>query len=332
METLFNALLVTEKDGKFVKEISQLAVDQLPENDLLIKVSYSSINFKDALSASGNKGVTRKFPHVPGVDASGIVIRSNSPDFSVGDKVLVTGFDLGMNTWGGFGEYISVSAGWAILLPKNLSLKDAMVFGTAGLTAGLSVYQLINAGLTPENGEVVVSGATGGVGSIAVAILSKLGFAVAAVSGKKDDAFLLDTLGAKRVVGREDFVNQYDSKAIATSAFAAGVDTVGGPILSGMLKAMRYGGMVTCCGMVSANELNTSIFPFILRGVCLTGIDSVQAPMPLRSQVWNLLATGWKPAKLNQMFTEITLQDLPAKLDAVLNGQAKGRYVLAHGE
>jgi acrylyl-CoA reductase (NADPH) len=331
METLFNALLVTEKDGKFVKEVSQLAVDQLPENDLLIKVSYSSINFKDALSASGNKGVTRKFPHVPGVDASGIVIRSNSPDFSVGDKVLVTGFDLGMNTWGGFGEYISVPAGWTVLLPKNLSLKDAMAFGTAGLTAALSVYTLINAGLTPKDGEVIVSGATGGVGSIATAILSKSGFDVVATSGKKDDGYLLNTLGAKRVIGREDFIAQYDNKAIATAAFAAGVDTVGGPILSGMLKAMRYGGTVTCCGMVSANELNTSIFPFILRGICLAGIDSVQAPMPLRSQIWNLLATGWRPTNLNQMITEIALQDLPTKLDEVLHGQAKGRYVLAHG-
>jgi len=332
MHTSFNALLVTEKDGKFIKGISQVTVDQLSENDLLIKVSYSSINFKDALSASGNKGVTRKFPHVPGVDASGIVIRSNSAAFSVGDKVLVTGFDLGMNTWGGFGEYISVPADWAIILPKHLSLKDAMAFGTAGLTAGLSVYQLVNAGLTPDKGEVVVSGATGGVGSIAIAILSKLGFNVVAISGKKDDHYLLHTLGAKRVIGREGFIAQYDSKAIATSAFAAGIDTVGGPILSGILKAMCYGGMVACCGMVSTNDLNTSIFPFILRGICLAGIDSVQAPIRLRTQIWNLLATGWRPTHLDQMITEITLQDLPAKLDEVLHGQAKGRYVLAHSK
>ncbi|MFD1257478.1 YhdH/YhfP family quinone oxidoreductase [Mucilaginibacter terrae] len=330
MDPLFNALLVTEKEGEYVKEINQVTVDQLPENDLLIKVSYSSINYKDALSASGNKGVTRKFPHVPGIDASGIIVRSNTNIFSVGDKVLVTGFDLGMNTWGGFGEYISVPAAWVLKLPKKLLLRDAMAFGTAGLTAGLSVYQLINAGLNPDKGEVVVSGATGGVGSIATAILAKLGFNIAAVSGKKDDGYLLGTLGAKRIITREDFIAEYDSKSVSTPTFAAGIDTVGGPTLSGMLKAMKYGATVASCGMVSANELNTSIFPFILRGICLAGIDSVQAPMPLRSQVWNLLATGWRPANLNQMITEITLHDLPAKLNEVLHGQAKGRYVLAY--
>lgn len=331
METSFNALLVTEKDGQFNKEIKQLSFDELPDNELLVKVSYSSINYKDALSASGNKGVTRQFPHVPGVDASGVVVQSKSPAFAEGEKVLVTGFDLGMNTWGGFGEFISIPANWAIKLPKGLSLKEAMAFGTAGLTAGMSVYQIVNATITPQKGEVAVSGATGGVGSIATAILAKLGYDVVVISGKKEDNYLLNTLGAKRIINREEFVEQYNKKPLTNPAFAAGVDTVAGPILSGMLKSTQYGGVVTCCGMVSSADLHTSIFPFILRGVCLVGIDSVQAPMSFRNQIWQLLSTGWKPANLNSLIQEITLNDLPAKLDEILQGKAKGRYVLKHG-
>lgn len=331
METSFNALLVTEKDGQFNKEIKQLSFDELPDNELLVKVSYSSINYKDALSASGNKGVTRQFPHVPGVDASGVVVKSKSPAFAEGEKVLVTGFDLGMNTWGGFGEFISIPTNWAIKLPKGLSLKEAMAFGTAGLTAGMSVYQIVNATITPQKGEVAVSGATGGVGSIATAILAKLGYDVVVISGKKEDNYLLNTLGAKRIINREEFVEQYNKKPLTNPAFAAGVDTVAGPILSGMLKSTQYGGVVTCCGMVSSADLHTSIFPFILRGVCLVGIDSVQAPMSFRNQIWQLLSTGWKPANLNSLIQEITLNDLPAKLDEILQGKAKGRYVLKHG-
>ena len=331
METSFNALLVTEKDGQFNKEIKQLSFDELPDNELLVKVSYSSINYKDALSASGNKGVTRQFPHVPGVDASGVVVKSKSPAFAEGEKVLVTGFDLGMNTWGGFGEFISIPANWAIKLPKGLSLKEAMAFGTAGLTAGMSVYQIVNATITPQKGEVAVSGATGGVGSIATAILAKLGYDVVVISGKKEDNYLLNTLGAKRIINREEFVEQYNKKPLTSPAFAAGVDTVAGPILSGMLKSTQYGGVVTCFGMVSSADLHTSIFPFILRGVCLVGIDSVQAPMSFRNQIWQLLSTGWKPANLNSLIQEITLNDLPAKLDEILQGKAKGRYVLKHG-
>ncbi len=330
MDIPFNALLITENDGRFVKEITQLSVNDLPDNDLLIKVSYSSVNFKDALSASGNKGVTRKFPHVPGIDASGTVIRSKTSAFSIGDRVLVTGFDLGMNTYGGFGGFISVPASWAILLPQKLSLTEAMAFGTAGLTAALSVYQIINAGLIPDKGEVVVSGATGGVGSIAVAILAKLGYRVAAVSGKEENNYLQNTLGAARIITRNEFTELYNTKAMANPVFAAGIDTVGGPVLSGMLKSVMYGGLVTCCGMVSSAELNTSIFPFILRGICLVGIDSVQAPMALRKQIWQLLATGWKPDNLHELYTEINLDQLPEKLTEVLNGKAKGRYVLEH--
>ncbi len=332
MDKNFEALVVTEENGSYKKEIQQVSTSQLPAGDLLIQVKYSSVNYKDALSASGNKGVTKKFPHVPGIDASGIVVQSDTADFAEGDEVIVTGFDLGMNTWGGFGAYIRVPVAWAIRLPKGLSLQEAVAYGTAGLTAGLSVLEIVDAQITPQAGPVVVSGATGGVGSIAALLLTTLGYQVVAVSGKKDDAFLTHTLGVSKIIGRDEFVDSYDAKPLTKPAFAAGIDTVSGPILSGMLKAAQYGGVVTCCGMVASPEIQTSIFPFILRGVKLTGIDSVMAPMPVRQRVWQLLATEWKPGNLQQIVHEIDLQALPAILETLLHGQAKGRYVLKHAD
>ena len=330
MRKAFKALYISQEEGNFKNEVREVSVTDLQENDVLIKVSYSSLNYKDALSASGNKGVTRKFPHVPGIDAAGIVVKSNTPDFQEGDAVLVTGFDLGMNTWGGFGEYISVPAGWVIALPQGLSLKESMSFGTAGLTAGLSVEKIISAGIMPDMGAIVVSGATGGVGSMATAILSKSGFEVAAISGKSENDFLTSTLGAKEMLNRDEFIEKYNNKPLASSDFAAGIDSVGGPTLSGILKSVKQYGIVTCCGNVSSADLNTSIFPFILRGITLTGIDSAQAPIALRKKVWKSLASEWKPVHLDEMIEEISLDELPEKLDALLQGKAKGRYVLKH--
>lgn len=332
METNFEALWITEKNGSYEKEIKQLSTSQLPAGDILIRVKYSSVNYKDALSASGNKGVTKIFPHVPGIDAAGVVVQSNTNAFAEGDEVIVTGFDLGMNTWGGFGACIRVPAAWAIQLPKGLLLQEAMAYGTAGLTAGLSVLEVIDAQISPQAGPVVVSGATGGVGSIAALILKQLGYRVIAISGKKDDVFLQDTLGAFEIIGRDHFIEAYDAKPIAKPAFAAGIDTVSGPILSGMLKATQYGGVVTCCGMVASPKLQTSIFPFILRGVKLAGIDSVMVPIQVRKKIWQLLATDWKPDNLQEIVHEIDLQALPDVLETVLNGKAKGRYVLKHTE
>jgi acrylyl-CoA reductase (NADPH) len=194
---------------------------------LLVKVNYSSVNYKDSLSASGNRSVTRKYPHIPGIDAAGVIVCSSHQSFSEGDRVIVTGFDLGMNTWGGFGEYISVPAEWVLKLPDGLTMREAMAFGTAGLTAGLSIQKLIMAGLSPGSGKIVVSGSTVGVGSMAVAILSKLGYDVLAISGKHVDAFLLETLGATAIIGRDEFTSQYNSKPMATVTFAGGIDTVG---------------------------------------------------------------------------------------------------------
>lgn len=330
MKAEYKALLITEDRSIYNKKIVTLNINDLPKNDLLVKVKYSSINYKDALSASGNKGVTKQSPHIPGIDAVGTVIESVSDKYPVGSKVLVTGYDLGMNTWGGFGEYISIPQSWAILLPKGLSPKEAMCFGTAGLTAGLSINNLINNGVLPSNGNIVVSGATGGVGSLAVSILAKLGYSVMAISGKNENAFLIDTLGAKEVISRNQFIENNNKKPLAKTQFAGGIDTVGGEILSGMLKSCQYEGLVTCCGMVASGDLNTSIFPFILRGVRLIGIDSVEISLSQKEEVWKKLAKEWKPINLEKITKEISLNQLPEVLDDILNGNAKGRFILKH--
>ena len=328
MENEFKALLITQRDGTFASEVKDIDIQELPKNDLLIKVSYSSLNYKDALSASGNKGVTKKFPHVPGIDAAGIIVQSNSEDFKEGDQVIVTGFDMGMNTWGGFGQYISVPAAWAIALPAGLTLREAMIFGTAGLTAGLSIDKIVSAGIT--SGNVVISGATGGVGSMATAIMAELGFEVTAISGKKEDEFLKSVLGAKHIFDRAEFVERYNAKPLSQADFNAGIDNVGGPILSGILKSLRQNGIATCCGNVASADLNTSVFPFILRGVTLCGIDSAQADIDWRKKVWNALSTNWKPSYLQEMAEEIGVNQLDGKLTSMLQGKAKGRYILNH--
>lgn len=245
-------------------------------------------------------------------------------------KVLVTGYDLGMNTWGGFGEYISIPESWAILLPKELSPKESMCFGTAGLTAALSVNYIIENGIVPEKGKIAVSGATGGVGSIAVSILAKLGYQVTAISGKDEHNFLTETLGAKEIISRNEFIESYNKKPLAKSLFAGSIDTVGGEILSGMLKASQYEGVVTCCGMVASPDLNTKIFPFILREVRLIGVDSVEISLSKKEEIWRKLAKEWKPFNLEQIVKEISLNELSETLDDILNGKAKGRFILKH--
>lgn len=327
----FKGLYITEEQGEFKANLTELSTADLPNNEVLIKVAFSSVNYKDVLSASGNKGVTQKFPHVPGIDAAGEVVSSRSNKFKTGDKVIVTGYDLGMNTWGGFGEYISVPSGWVLSLPEPFSLLDAMALGTAGLTAGLSIYELINSGVTPEKGKIAVSGATGGVGSISVAILSKLGYEVVAISGKKQNDFLTRTLGANAVFTRQDFIDKYDKDIMSKMELAGGIDAVGGRILSGMLKATNYNGTVTCCGLVASPNIETTIYPFIIRNVRLVGIDSVEQPLNHKEAIWKLLANEWKPTVLSHITKLINLEELPAALYDVSQGNAIGRYVVSHG-
>ncbi|MDP6041137.1 MAG: YhdH/YhfP family quinone oxidoreductase, partial [Candidatus Latescibacteria bacterium] len=302
----------------------------LPQGEVLIRVRYSSLNYKDALSATGTRGVTRVFPHTPGIDAAGEVVESSVSEFAVGDEVVVTGYDLGMNTAGGFGQYIRVPAHWVVQLPEGLTLKESMGYGTAGFTAALSVYEMMEAGVVPDQGEVVVTGATGGVGSLAVAMLAKEGFSVVAATGKASEADFLKGIGASEVMGRGE-VDDDSGRPILSGRWAGGVDTVGGNMLATLLKTTNYGGAVTCCGLVASPELDTTVFPFILRGIKLIGIDSVLCPMDLRLNIWEKIATDWKVDVLDDVVQDCGLADLDAQIDRILAGQMRGRVVVDLG-
>ncbi|PGK31759.1 oxidoreductase [Bacillus anthracis] len=326
--TSFRAIVVNETESKqFVRNVVEKEVSSLPEGDVLIQVHYSSLNYKDALSATGNKGVTRTYPHTPGIDAAGEVVSSEDETVKVGDQVIVTGYDLGMNTSGGFGEYIRVPASWIISLPEGMSLKESMMYGTAGFTAALSVYKLIRAGITPSMGDVLVTGATGGVGSVAVSILSKLGFNVVGATGKMEEEQMLLRLGAKKVIHRAE-LNDESGRPMLKGGYAGVIDTVGGKILETALKLVRYDGCVTTCGNVAGHELHTTVYPFILRGVSLLGIDSVQCPVDVRRVVWALLAEDWKSLELLSYTAECTLEELDEKFELILQGKLKGRTVV----
>ncbi len=324
----FKALVVSESpDKKFTRELKERKLEDLPAGELIIQVKYSSLNYKDALSASGNKGVTRKYPHTPGIDAAGTVVDSTNRSFAVGDQVIVTGFDLGMNTSGGFGQYISIPAGWAVKLPQGLSLKESMSYGTAGLTAALCVTRLLACGLAKEQGEVLVTGATGGVGSIAVAILAKLGFNVVAATGKTAEKDFLNRLGAKTVISREE-ANDTSGRPLQKGRWAGVVDTVGGNILATAIKTANYGGLVAACGNAMSADLAVSVFPFILRGVSLLGVDSVEVPMSTRNRTWQKLAQDWKIDLSSHLVTECSLAELNPKIDEILQGSIRGRVVV----
>ena len=323
----FKAYIVRENNAQYEGHIEHLSVKDLPDNEILVKVHYSSLNYKDALSSIGNKGVTKQYPHVPGIDAAGEIVKTKSNKFIVGQKVIVTSYDLGMNTWGGFGEYVRVPAEWVMPLPGNLSLEEAMIYGTAGLTAGLSIAKVL---ANTTSGKLVVSGATGGVGCLAAAMVHRLGFETVAISGKQGDAFLKDLLHVDSVVARKDFVRQNNGRPLSQGIYDAGIDTVGGDILSAMLKSVVYEGIVTCCGMVASNDLNTSIFPFILRGVSLLGVDSVRASRNQRIYIWEKLATEWKPENLSGLAQVISLEELPYTISQMLEGNIRGRYVVKH--
>lgn len=323
----FKAMVVTEDPEKtFNRTITERSIDDLPEGDVLIKVQYSSLNYKDALSATGNKGVTRNYPHTPGIDAAGVVEASSSDDFKAGDQVLVTSYDLGMNTSGGFSEYIRVPAGWVVKLPANLSFQEAMIYGTAGFTAGMSVSALTHI-VKPGNGEVLVTGASGGVGSVAVAILTKLGFDVVAVGGLTDESEYLKKIGAKEVIQHEDFTDT-SGRPLLKTRFAGAIDTVGGDILATAIKSVNYNGTVTCCGNAASMDLPLTVFPFILRSVRLLGIDSQNCPMELRQKIWDNLAGDWKLDLLSEMSAEITLEELEENIQMMLAGKKKGRTLV----
>ena len=320
----FKALVSSELNKKYVSRVQSREIQDLPEGDVLIKVYFSSLNYKDALSAIGNKGVSRNYPHTPGIDAAGIIETSESENFQEGEEVIVTGYDLGMNTSGGFSEYIRVPSEWVVKKPDGISLSESMALGTAGLTAGLCVRKLLNHKLTPDSGKLFVTGATGGVGIVALMLLSSLGFEVVAITGKLESQDMLKKYGASEVITRED-LDQPLISPLQKSVYAGGVDAVGGNVLSNLLCTTSQRAAIACCGMVNGADLNTSVFPFILRGLSLYGVDSAETEIGIKEEVWKNFSSVWKLEDLENEIKEISLSDLPTEIDTILKGQQIGR-------
>lgn len=325
----FRALVVSETEPKkFVRTIETRSTADLPRGDLLIRVRYSSLNYKDALSASGNRGVTREYPHTPGIDAAGTVAASGSEEFAVGDEVVAIGYDLGMNTPGGFGQYVTVPAGWAVKLPATLTAREAMTYGTAGFTAAMCVDKIVAHGVEPEHGDVLVTGATGGVGSFAVGLLAQLGYAVTAATGKVEEAAdYLRELGAKSLMSRAEATDD-SGKPMLKSRWAAVVDSVGGDMLASALKATRRNAAVAICGLAASPDLPTSVLPFILRGVTLYGVDSASPPIAERRRIWQLIAGDWKLDVPDKLVREVPLGELDPEIERILTGGQTGRVLV----
>ena len=325
----YSAYYVEEIDGAFSASISELELEKPSDGFVQIQVSFSSLNYKDALSASGNKGVTRNYPFVPGIDAAGTISDANSSNFVEGDEVLVTGYDMGMNTPGGFGEFINVPANWVVKKPSALTSIEAMSIGTAGLTAAASVLKIYESSKESDL-PVLVSGATGGVGSIGVMLMSKLDKEVTAVTGKSSSVDFLKSIGAKNVILRNDFL-EGPAKPMERALFSSAIVTVGGNILSKMLSQISPHGVVACCGNVAGIEVNTTVFPFILRGITLAGIDSAESSLEFKTSVWKKFANEWK-LDLSPIIKVVTKENLQQEIDLILQGGQQGRVVLKHGE
>ena len=324
-------LVDKDPQGNVTGRITQRPLDELPQDEVLIRVHYSSLNYKDALGATGHPGVNRQFPNVPGVDAAGVVAQTGVFEFVEGDQVLVTGFDMGSNRWGGFAEYVRVPQDWVVPLPDGLSLRESMMLGTAGLTAGFCVQALEKHDVTPDRGPVVVSGASGGVGSVAVAVLAKLGYHVVAVTGKTSAHQYLESLGAAEILDRQA-VDDSSQRALLSRRWAGAVDTVGGNILGTILRSAQLGACVAACGNAAGHDLPVTVYPFILRGVTLAGIDAAWCPIPLRHQTWDRLADQWKPDSLDSIARFIDMEELPAHVEEILAGQVTGRYAVTIAE
>ena len=330
MDSLFKEFTVFEnEDGSFKSEIISKSNDDLPPGDVLVRVDFSSLNYKDALSATGNKGVTKKYPHTPGIDAVGTVEDTIHSSFKIGDQVIVSGYDMGQNTAGGFGEYIRVPREWVALMPEGLTKKESIILGTAGMTAGLSLLEL-----QKKNGIegklAVVTGATGGVGCLAVKLLSQLGADVTAVTGKVDSEDFLKSIGAVEVINREQLAENFH-QPLASGKWDIGVDVVGGEMLAGLMTCLKLGGSVACCGLVGGSTIETTIFPYILRGNSLIGIDSGNIPISEKEEIWMLFANEWK-IELNDLSRTITLNELDQEIESILKGGQVGRVIVSLGE
>jgi len=325
---IMRCLLVTKRaDGAIERAVVTQPTSELPGGEVIVRVRYSALNYKDALAATGHPGVVSRFPHVPGVDAAGEVAESTSPRFKAGDDVIVTSFELGAGRWGGYAEFIRVPAEWVVPLRPGLSVRDSMMLGTAALTAAMCLEAIERQGIGPGDGEVVVTGASGGVGTMAVSILAQAGYRVVAVTRKRAVAELLKRLGASDVVGREA-VSDTSGKPLLKAQWKAAIDTVGGNALSTVLRSMQPSGCVAACGLVGGVELPLTVYPFILRGVTLAGIDSAHYPAEKRPAIWQKLAGLWKPKLLEEISTEVALENLEPKIADILAGRTIGRILV----
>ncbi|MFC3884528.1 acryloyl-CoA reductase [Bacillus songklensis] len=328
MRERFKALIVDKTESEFLVDIKNISLNDLPHGEVLIKVSYSSINYKDGLASIPNGKIVKSYPFIPGIDLAGVVVSSQDPRFHEGDEVIATSYEIGVSHYGGYSEYARIPADWIVPLPENLTLKEAMALGTAGFTAALSIQRLEDNGLSPDKGKVLVTGATGGVGSLAVSMLSKRGYHVVASTGKASEHDYLHKLGAKDIISRED-VYSGKIRPLDKQQWAGAIDPVGGDTLASILSKIDYNGSVAVSGLTGGTDVPTTVFPFILRGINLLGIDSVYCPMELRKELWNRMATDLKPGNiLDSIQKEITLEELPENLPAILKGQARGRIIV----
>lgn len=319
--------LVSKSGEEVSAEITRRPVGELASGEVLVRVRYSSLNYKDALAATGNPAVARKFPHVPGIDAAGIVEESSSPEFPVGTEVIATGHELGVERWGGWAEYVRVPAEWLVRRPHGLTLEESMILGTAGFTAAQCLLAVRTHGVRPPDGDIVVTGATGGVGSIAVKLFAGQGYRVVAVSGKADRKAWLMEQGAAEVVDRSALADT-SSRPLLSARWAGAVDTVGGQTLANVIRAMKHRGCVAACGVVGGAELPLSVFPFILRGVTLAGIDSAWCPDDRRRVIWELLSSTWKPKDVASLAEFVDLDQIGTAVPKILAGQITGRVVV----
>jgi len=325
----YKAYLVEELDGVYSGSIKELQMQDIESGNVIIKVHYSSLNYKDALAASGVKGVASSYPFVPGIDVAGEILESSTDNFKIGDKVIATGYKLGMSVFGGFGELVQIPQEWVVPLPSNFSFIDAMSLGTAGLTAGACVKKILNNSPSFKD-PVLVSGATGGVGSVAVNLLSSLNFEVHAITGKLNEETILKKMGASKVIDRNEFMAE-PIKPLDKAVYSAGVDTVGGDILAKMLSMIKSHGSVACCGNVAGMKFTSSVFPFILRGVSLIGVDSAESEINFKKEIWDLFSNDWS-LNLDDYSKVISLEDIGDEITKILDGKQIGRVVIKHGD